>query len=29
MLPLLVAAWLIWRDERPGRLWRRNRVAEG
>ena len=29
MLPLLVAAWLIWRDERPGRLWRRSRVAEG
>ncbi len=29
MLPLLAAAWLIWRDERPGRLWRRTRAAEG
>ena len=28
MLPLIVAAWLIWRDERPGRLWRRTRGGE-
>lgn len=23
LLPLAVAAWLLWRDERPGPLWRR------
>jgi lipopolysaccharide export system permease protein len=27
LLPLLLAAWLIWRDERPGPLWRRTRTA--
>jgi lipopolysaccharide export system permease protein len=25
--PLLIAAWLVWRDERPGPLWRRSRPA--
>jgi hypothetical protein len=25
LLPLLLAAWLLWRDERPGPLWRRRR----
>jgi len=28
LLPLLAAAWLLWREERPGPLWRR-RQAEG
>jgi lipopolysaccharide export LptBFGC system permease protein LptF len=28
LLPLIAAAWLIWRDERPGRLWRRPPVVE-
>jgi lipopolysaccharide export system permease protein len=28
MLPLIAAAWLIWRDEHPGRLWRRTRGGE-
>ena len=27
LLPLLVAAWLLWREERPGPLWRRARGA--
>jgi lipopolysaccharide export system permease protein len=26
MLPVAIAAWLIWRDERPRPPWRRNRV---
>jgi hypothetical protein len=26
MLPVLDAAWLVWRDERPGPFWRRNRA---
>jgi len=26
MLPLALAAWLLWRDERPGPLWRRARA---
>jgi lipopolysaccharide export system permease protein len=25
LLPLAIAAWLLWRDERPGPLWRRAR----
>ena len=25
LLPLVLAAWLLWRDERPGPLWRRAR----
>jgi lipopolysaccharide export system permease protein len=29
LLPLLLAAWLIWRDERPGPLWGRARTARG
>lgn len=27
LLPLLLAAWLIWRDERPGPLWRRQSAS--
>jgi len=27
LLPLVVAAWLLWRDERPGPLWRRRRAG--
>ncbi len=27
LLPLLLAAWLLWREERPGPLWRRNRAG--
>jgi len=27
MLPLLLAAWLVWRDERPGRWWSWRRAA--
>lgn len=27
LLPLAFAAWLLWRDERPGPLWRRRRVG--
>ncbi len=26
LLPLALAAWLLWRDERPGPLWRRRRA---
>ncbi len=26
LLPLVLAAWLVWRDERPGPLWRRSRA---
>jgi len=26
MLPVVLAAWLVWRDERPGPLWRRSRA---
>jgi lipopolysaccharide export system permease protein len=29
MLPVLAASWLIWRDERLGPLWRRERAVEG
>ena len=28
LIPLAVAAWLIWRDERPGPLWRRRTAGE-
>jgi lipopolysaccharide export system permease protein len=27
LIPLAIAAWLLWRDERPGPLWRRRRAA--
>lgn len=27
LLPLALAAWLLWREERPGPLWRRKRVG--
>jgi lipopolysaccharide export system permease protein len=27
LIPLLVAVWLVWRDERPGPLWRRRKAA--
>jgi len=27
MLPLALAAWLLWREERPGPLWRRRRAG--
>jgi lipopolysaccharide export system permease protein len=27
LVPVAIAAWLIWRDEHPGRLWPRRRVA--
>jgi lipopolysaccharide export system permease protein len=27
LLPLAAAAWLLWRDERPSRLWRRRRAG--
>ncbi len=27
LLPIVLAAWLLWRDEHPGRLWRRRAVA--
>ena len=27
LLPLLGAAWLLWREERPGPLWRRRRAG--
>jgi lipopolysaccharide export system permease protein len=27
LLPLALAAWLLWREERPGPLWRRRRVG--
>jgi lipopolysaccharide export system permease protein len=27
LLPLAAAAWLLWRDERPGPLWRRRRAG--
>jgi lipopolysaccharide export system permease protein len=26
LLPVAIAAWLVWRDERPGPLWRRART---
>jgi hypothetical protein len=26
MLPVMLAAWLVWRDEKPGPIWRRNRA---
>lgn len=29
LVPLAIAAWLIWRDERPGPLWRRSGQAQG
>jgi lipopolysaccharide export system permease protein len=28
VLPLLIASWLLWREERPGPLWRRARAVE-
>jgi lipopolysaccharide export system permease protein len=28
VIPLLIAAWLLWREERPGPLWRREPVRE-
>jgi len=27
LLPLVAAAWLLWREERPGPLWRRSRAG--
>jgi lipopolysaccharide export LptBFGC system permease protein LptF len=27
LLPLALAAWLLWREERPGPLWRRRRAG--
>jgi lipopolysaccharide export system permease protein len=27
LLPLMLAAWLLWREERPGPLWRRTRAV--
>jgi lipopolysaccharide export system permease protein len=27
LVPVAIAAWLIWRDEHPGRLWPRRRIA--
>jgi lipopolysaccharide export system permease protein len=27
LIPLLVAVWLVWRDERPGPLWRRRKAS--
>jgi lipopolysaccharide export system permease protein len=27
LLPLALAAWLLWREERPGPLWRRSRAG--
>jgi lipopolysaccharide export system permease protein len=27
LLPLILAAWLLWREERPGPLWRRTRAV--
>ena len=28
LLPIALAAWLLWRDERPGPLWRRARAGK-
>jgi lipopolysaccharide export LptBFGC system permease protein LptF len=28
LLPIALAVWLLWRDERPGPLWRRARAGK-